>query len=64
MIGRLIWQTLAWLACMGVLLFVPAGTLRWPAAWIFLAEMGASVWRAASGSHAMIPISCANVYRR
>jgi protein-S-isoprenylcysteine O-methyltransferase Ste14 len=41
MIGRLIWQTLAWLACMGVLLFVPAGTLRWPAAWIFLAEMGA-----------------------
>ncbi len=41
MIGRLIWQTLAWLACMGVLLFVPAGTLRWPAAWVFLVEMGA-----------------------
>jgi protein-S-isoprenylcysteine O-methyltransferase Ste14 len=40
MIVRLIWQTLAWLAVMGVLLFLPAGTLRWPAAWVFLVEMG------------------------
>jgi protein-S-isoprenylcysteine O-methyltransferase Ste14 len=40
MIARMTWQTLAWLAFMGVLLFVPAGTLRWPAAWVYLGEMG------------------------
>jgi protein-S-isoprenylcysteine O-methyltransferase Ste14 len=28
-----------WIAAMGVLLFVPAGTLAWPGAWVFLAEM-------------------------
>jgi protein-S-isoprenylcysteine O-methyltransferase Ste14 len=27
-----------WIALIGVLLFVPAGTLDWPQAWIFLAE--------------------------
>ncbi len=40
MIRRLILQTTIWIAAMGVLLFVPAGTLAWPAAWIYLAEMG------------------------
>jgi protein-S-isoprenylcysteine O-methyltransferase Ste14 len=39
MITRLIIQTLAWIVAMAALLFVPAGTLRWPAAWVFLAEM-------------------------
>lgn len=29
---------LVWIALIGVLLFVPAGTLDWPQAWIFLAE--------------------------
>jgi protein-S-isoprenylcysteine O-methyltransferase Ste14 len=28
-----------WLAGMAALLFIPAGTLRWPAAWMFLLEM-------------------------
>jgi protein-S-isoprenylcysteine O-methyltransferase Ste14 len=31
-----------WLAGMAALLFIPAGTLRWPAAWMFLLEM--CVW--------------------
>jgi protein-S-isoprenylcysteine O-methyltransferase Ste14 len=40
MISRLIIQTTLWIAAMGVLLFLPAGTLDWPAAWGFLAEIG------------------------
>jgi protein-S-isoprenylcysteine O-methyltransferase Ste14 len=32
-------QTLIWLVGMGALLLVPAGTLHWPAAWVFLATM-------------------------
>ena len=41
MVVRLIVQTVLWLAVMGALLFVPAGTQRWTAAWVFLLEMGA-----------------------
>ena len=40
MIRRLIWQSAVWFACMAALLFIPAGTADWPAAWIYLAEMG------------------------
>jgi protein-S-isoprenylcysteine O-methyltransferase Ste14 len=40
MVSRLIIQNVAWLIFMAALLFVPAGTVRWPAAWVFLAEMG------------------------
>lgn len=40
MILRLIIQTVLWLATTGALLFIPAGTARWPAAWVMLAEMG------------------------
>lgn len=29
-------QTLIWLVGMGALLLIPAGTLHWPAAWVFL----------------------------
>ncbi len=36
MIAKLLLQTLIWIAAMGALLFVPAGTLHWPAAWVFL----------------------------
>src|ERR1700738_2264554 len=36
MIAKLLLQNLIWVAVMGVLLFVPAGTLHWPAAWGFL----------------------------
>lgn len=42
MIGKWLFQTFAWIVIFGVLLFVPAGTLRWPGAWIFLAFMVAS----------------------
>jgi protein-S-isoprenylcysteine O-methyltransferase Ste14 len=42
MVSRLIIQTALWLAGMAMLLFVPAGTLKWPGAWVFLVEMGAS----------------------
>jgi protein-S-isoprenylcysteine O-methyltransferase Ste14 len=42
MVARLIIQTALWLAGMAALLFMPAGTLEWPGAWVFLAEMGAS----------------------
>ena len=40
MIRRLIWQSAVWFASMAALLFIPAGTADWPAAWIYLAEMG------------------------
>jgi protein-S-isoprenylcysteine O-methyltransferase Ste14 len=40
MIARLLLQTLIWTVAMGALLFVPAGTLHWPAAWAFLATIG------------------------
>jgi protein-S-isoprenylcysteine O-methyltransferase Ste14 len=36
MIAKLLLQTLIWVVGMGALLFVSAGTLHWPAAWIFL----------------------------
>lgn len=39
LIRRLIIQNTVWIAALGALLFVPAGTLRWPAAWIFLATL-------------------------
>lgn len=42
MILRSIRQTIIWLAIMAALLFIPAGTLAWPAGWIYLAEMGAA----------------------
>lgn len=40
MVLQLIIRTAVWIAIMAVLLFVPAGTLRWAAGWVFLAEMG------------------------
>src|SRR6202030_4711564 len=40
MIAKLLFQTLIWIVAMGALLFVPAGTLHWPAAWVFLATIG------------------------
>src|SRR6476659_2783881 len=36
MIAKLLLQTLIWIVVMGALLFVTAGKLHWPAAWIFL----------------------------
>ena len=36
---RLIAQNTLWIAAMGALLFVPAGTLAWPGAWMFLIEL-------------------------
>jgi protein-S-isoprenylcysteine O-methyltransferase Ste14 len=36
MIAKLLLQNLIWIAGMGALLFVPAGTLHWPAAWVYL----------------------------
>ena len=40
LITRMLVQTVIWLAITGALLFGSAGTLRWPQAWIFLAELG------------------------
>jgi protein-S-isoprenylcysteine O-methyltransferase Ste14 len=40
MINQLTFQTCLGLAIMAMLLFVSAGTLHWPAAWVFLAELG------------------------
>ena len=42
MIARLFVQTLGWLATIGALLFAAAGTLAWPAAWLYLLELGAA----------------------
>jgi protein-S-isoprenylcysteine O-methyltransferase Ste14 len=38
-IAKLLLQNLIWIVAMGALLLVPAGTLHWPAAWVFLATM-------------------------
>ncbi|MCW3476911.1 methyltransferase family protein [Limobrevibacterium gyesilva] len=40
MVTRLFVQTVLWLAVMAVLLFLPAGRVDWPGAWLFLAETG------------------------
>jgi hypothetical protein len=40
MIAKLTVQTCLGLAFMAMLLFVAAGTLHWPAAWVLLAELG------------------------
>ena len=39
MIAKLLLQNLIWVAGMGALLFVTAGTWHWPAAWLLLATM-------------------------
>jgi protein-S-isoprenylcysteine O-methyltransferase Ste14 len=39
MIAKLLLQNLIWFGGMGALLFVTAGTLHWPAAWVFLSTM-------------------------
>jgi protein-S-isoprenylcysteine O-methyltransferase Ste14 len=39
MYTRLIGQTVLWYGVIGALLFLPAGTLDWPAAWLFLLGM-------------------------
>lgn len=39
MIAKLVLQTFLWFGLMGVLLFVPAGTVRWPEAWFYLVSM-------------------------
>src|ERR1700738_1892575 len=39
MIAKLLLQNLIWTVAMGALLFVPAGTLHWPAAWVFLGAL-------------------------
>jgi protein-S-isoprenylcysteine O-methyltransferase Ste14 len=41
MIAKLVLQTLLYIAGMGALLFIAAGTLHWPAAWLYLATMAA-----------------------
>jgi protein-S-isoprenylcysteine O-methyltransferase Ste14 len=41
MMTKWLFQSLAWIVALGALLFVPAGTLHWPAAWIFLGFMAA-----------------------
>jgi protein-S-isoprenylcysteine O-methyltransferase Ste14 len=38
-IRRVIWQSIVGLAIMAALLFLPAGTLSWPAAWVYLIEI-------------------------
>lgn len=36
MIARLLLQSVMWTVGLGALLFLPAGTLQWPAAWLYL----------------------------
>src|SRR5687768_13405718 len=35
--GRMLFQTLTWMAALGLLLFLPAGRVDWWQAWVFLA---------------------------
>ncbi|RUY82674.1 isoprenylcysteine carboxylmethyltransferase family protein, partial [Mesorhizobium sp. M7A.F.Ca.CA.001.10.2.1] len=39
MIAKLVLQTFVWFGAMGALLFLSAGTLRWPGAWVYLVGM-------------------------
>jgi protein-S-isoprenylcysteine O-methyltransferase Ste14 len=39
MLARLIVQTVAFVAVLAAVLFVPAGTVAWAGAWVFIAEM-------------------------
>jgi protein-S-isoprenylcysteine O-methyltransferase Ste14 len=39
MVAKWLLQSLAWTAAFAVLLFVPAGRLDWPAAWVFVGAM-------------------------
>jgi protein-S-isoprenylcysteine O-methyltransferase Ste14 len=39
-IAKLLLQTTIWIAVMGALLFAPAGTFDWPAAWVYLGTVG------------------------
>lgn len=39
-VPELVWKTAVWIVFMAVLLFVPAGTLDWPEAWVYLVLMG------------------------
>ncbi|RJT30362.1 isoprenylcysteine carboxylmethyltransferase family protein [Mesorhizobium waimense] len=39
MISKLILQTFVWFGVMGALLFLSAGTLNWPGAWLYLVVM-------------------------
>jgi protein-S-isoprenylcysteine O-methyltransferase Ste14 len=53
MIAQWLFQSLAWIVALGALLFAPAGTLHWPAAWVFLGFMttvglGFGLWLAKS----------------
>jgi protein-S-isoprenylcysteine O-methyltransferase Ste14 len=40
LITRMLVQTVIWLGITGAILFISAGTLRWPQAWIYLGELG------------------------
>jgi protein-S-isoprenylcysteine O-methyltransferase Ste14 len=40
LIRRLMTQNTIWITVLGALLFIPAGSLHWPAAWLFLATLG------------------------
>ena len=40
LIRRLMTQNTVWIVTLGVLLFISAGSLHWPAAWLFLATLG------------------------
>jgi protein-S-isoprenylcysteine O-methyltransferase Ste14 len=40
LVARMLIQTVVWLAVTAALLFISAGTVRWPQAWIYLAEIG------------------------
>ena len=51
MIARLLLQNVLWVAGLGALLFLSAGTLHWPAAWLYLATtaalgLGVGLWLA------------------
>jgi protein-S-isoprenylcysteine O-methyltransferase Ste14 len=51
MIARLLLQNILWVAGLGALLFLPAGTLHWPAAWLYLVTtavlgLAAGLWLA------------------
>ncbi|MGH8629247.1 MAG: isoprenylcysteine carboxylmethyltransferase family protein, partial [Burkholderiales bacterium] len=47
MVRQLIIRTALWLAGMAALLFIPAGTVNWPAGWAFL--LAVAVWAFAIG---------------
>ena len=61
-------RALGWMAFTAAVLFIPAGTLDWPGAWIFVAEMYlgsmATIWWLARNSPGLLKERMGGIYQK